>query len=379
MTANGTGANTGNFVYGDASVLEFNYNGSFSASGVTFFPNVDANTVPIFRNARASVSVGGGSPTVVNGIFEVAPGLTVTWTGAGLKTFRNGIRGDGNVTQGPTSGQFVINGATAELGGGGTVTLNANGLSIDPASVTTLSSDKTVDTSSGGIITVGGVLDLNGKTLAGDTTVTSGGTLKGSGTMAGIVTVSGGTVAPGSSIGAITFNNTPTLAGASVLEIDRTASPNADQIIVPGGTLNFGGTLEVVNIGSPLQSGDSFTLFAAGGFGGSTFDNVTLPSLDSGLSWDTSLLDTTGVVTVTGSGGGDTSSHLTIQRVGGSVQLAIIGGAGVSYQLQYSDTLSPANWQNLGDVFVMPLEGTNIITDVTAGTSRFYRAVTTSP
>jgi len=377
LTAAGTGANSSAFVYGDASVLEFNSSGAFSASGVTFFPNVDANTVPIFRNAKANVTVGGGSPTVVNGIFEVAAGLTVTWNSAGTKTFRNGIRGDGNVVQN-TSGQFIINGATAELGGGGTVTLNASGLSIDPASVTTLSSDKTVNTA-GGAMTVGGVLDLNGKTLTADMTVASGGTLKGGGTLAGTATVSnGGTVSPGSSIGTMTFNNAPVLSGTSSLEIDRGANPNADEIAT-GGALTYGGALVVANIGAPLQSGDSFTLFAAGGFSGA-FDSVTLPVLSPGLSWDATLLATTGVLTVTGSGDAGNGGNLAIHSlVGGGVQLMLTGTAGASYQLQYSDTLSPANWQNIGDLFEMPVEGVKNIADLSGAAARYYRTVKSLP
>ncbi|MFN8291488.1 MAG: T9SS type A sorting domain-containing protein [Chitinophagaceae bacterium] len=139
MTGAGTGVNATNFIYRDASILELTT--AFSTAGVTYFPNVTTE-IPIFRTVGI-LSVGAGTNTVINGVLEV--NNNITFLNAGTKTFRNGIRGSGDVN-GSTSGTFIINGATAELGGTGALTTPATGLQIGSASGTTvtLSSHKTI-------------------------------------------------------------------------------------------------------------------------------------------------------------------------------------------------------------------------------------------
>ncbi|TAL03375.1 MAG: hypothetical protein EPO07_06310, partial [Verrucomicrobia bacterium] len=244
LTGNGTGVNAANFVYQSASILEYTLTSNFSASGVTYFPNADASTIPIFRlsGVLGVNTPGGGSATVFNCVFEVTSGNAITWTGAGTKTFRNGIRGAGSVTQG-SAGQFIISGATADLGGG-TLTLGTAGLQINAASVTTLSSDKTIAGTGG--LTVAGTLDLNSKTL--------------------------------------TLAAAPTLSGTIVTEIDRNGgSPLVGKIVLSSGALAYGGTLTVNNIGAPLTGGEEFDLFDATSFSGS-FSATNLPAIAGGLN-----------------------------------------------------------------------------------------------
>ncbi|HRU91457.1 MAG TPA: T9SS type A sorting domain-containing protein [Candidatus Marinimicrobia bacterium] len=116
-------------IYESGSILEYTPTSSFSASGITYFPNVDENTIPIFRITALTSLVGGANPTVINGIIEVASGVNFSWSGAGTKTFRNGIKVYGNMSQG-TSGQFIISATTAEISGTGTASLGSGGLSI---------------------------------------------------------------------------------------------------------------------------------------------------------------------------------------------------------------------------------------------------------
>lgn len=167
-TNNGTGINATGFVYQHSSILEYTLTSAFSASGVTFFPNVNATTIPIFRTTAVITSVGGGSATVINGIFE-ANG-NITFTGAGTKTFRNGITGSGNVV-GTASGKFIINGATAILGGAGLLTLPAtDGLDVGTPTIVTLTSSKVA---SGNIhLLTSSYIELgaNDLTLLGDVT-----------------------------------------------------------------------------------------------------------------------------------------------------------------------------------------------------------------
>src|SRR6185436_1458523 len=66
------------------------------------------------------------------------------------------------------------------------------------------------------------------------------------------------------------------------------------------GTLTYGGSLVVSNVGSALLLGDTFDLF---GFTGSpgAFDSLTLPVLSAGLSWNTSNLGVNGTISVVSS------------------------------------------------------------------------------
>lgn len=141
--------NSNNFVYQHQSILEWAPPGfgTFSTSDVIYFPNVDAVTIPIFRSSNpVQIAVGGGlgNNTIINGVFECNG--NVVWQNAGTKTFRNGIKGTGKVN-GTTSGKFIINGLTAELGGPDSLIVPAvDGLEIGSASGTTVTvtSDKVV-------------------------------------------------------------------------------------------------------------------------------------------------------------------------------------------------------------------------------------------
>jgi autotransporter-associated beta strand protein len=118
-------------------------------------------------------------------------------------------------------------------------------------------------------------------------TVHSGATLGGNGTINGAVTLqSGATLAPGlNGIGTLTLNATPSLAGTTLMEISKGAAPNADQLVISGQPLAYGGTLTVTSVGaSPLAVGDSFTLFAASTYS-NNFTTTNLPALPSNLHW----------------------------------------------------------------------------------------------
>ncbi|MGB4848856.1 MAG: choice-of-anchor D domain-containing protein, partial [Saprospiraceae bacterium] len=244
LTALGTGVNSATHVYNNGSILEWNLaTGNPSSSGITFFPNVVQDTIPIFRFATSTSggTYGAAAQTTFNGKLEIGTGVTVTFIGTGTKTFRNGIIGSGNMTQGTSPsicGQILITGTGGdELGGSGTITLNTNGLSIATGATATLSSDKTINTNT---ISVAGTLSTSTFQLAGSSavSVTSTGTLKGSGTVNGIVTLSG-KVSPGASpgtlnTGAFTFNTNSTY----VFEMGSatgTAGTDWDEIISSGG------------------------------------------------------------------------------------------------------------------------------------------------
>lgn len=142
LTAAGTGVHANNFIYQHASVLEYTLTNAFSTAAVTFFPNVNASTIPVFRITANVVPVGANSFTTINGLFE-ANG-NITFQNTGTKTFRNGITGTGNVTGDPLSGKFTIDGNTADLGGSGLLTLPATGMDIGSNTTVAMVSNKTV-------------------------------------------------------------------------------------------------------------------------------------------------------------------------------------------------------------------------------------------
>jgi len=276
--------------------------------------DVDATTlVSLTKFSGSGALTGGGAQNLSSGSqtwsalqMDTGGGFTIQAAGGGLASATSGTITAAYLTQyrSKTSGDWNAT-ATWEQS-------TDNGANWEGATAAPTSSDGAVTIRNGHTVTVtaavtvnqltvadGGTLDLNGENLTGTATISSGGTLKGNGTVTGVVTVnSGGTVAPGSSIGTLTFDSSPSLGGGTVMEIDKDASPNADKVALRAGTLTYGGTLTVTKPGAgTLATGDSFTLFTASGFSG-WFGSVSLPVLASGLSWDTNKLATSGVLDI---------------------------------------------------------------------------------
>lgn len=191
--------NKNNYVYKNASILEYDQNNSFSASDVTYFPNADANTVPIFRisNVRNN-NVGGKETFLVNGLLQLGNGVSLGWGGTGTKIFRNGIVsiGTSSMDKGASTGPWKIGNGTlgnAELGGStGTLTLkNDAGISIAALCNAKLTSNIKLDTNTKFTVESGAILDFgfdssnvavniirNGSTSGQTFTAASGSTLK---------------------------------------------------------------------------------------------------------------------------------------------------------------------------------------------------------
>jgi autotransporter-associated beta strand protein len=108
-----------------------------------------------------------------------------------------------------------------------------------------------------------GTLRVSGQIGSGAVTVGTNAVLGGNGTVTGPVTVlPTGAVAPGASIGTLTITNDLILGGNLNIEVNRSASPSSDKLVVSGALTNSGaGTLTVSNLGSALLANDSFTIF----------------------------------------------------------------------------------------------------------------------
>ncbi|HUR65923.1 MAG TPA: T9SS type A sorting domain-containing protein, partial [Chitinophagaceae bacterium] len=204
LTGFGTGVNANNYDYEHQSILEYTLSTPFSTANVTYFPNATSGVIPILRTTQAiGLPMGAGTNTTINGVYECNGNISLEL--AGTKTFRNGIRGTGTITALGTSGTFIINGVTAELGGTGGLVVPASGLQIGATTTVTMSSNKTV---TGNISLLADTyIDLGANNL----TVT--------GTMSN-ATVTSYVRTLGS--GKLTLNNVSTGAGGKLFPIGRT-------------------------------------------------------------------------------------------------------------------------------------------------------------
>lgn len=250
-----------------------------------------------------------------------------------------GTTGAGAVTLNPTTARLLVTGEVVPTGSlstyelvlagthpanliSGNISEGAKTLSLvkTNAGTWTLSGNNTY---TGPTTVKEGTLILDGSATSA-VTVQSGATLGGSGTLNAPLTVNaGGTLAPGSSIGTLTVANTVSLAGTTLMELDASASPNADKLNRTGGALAFGGTLTVVNTGPALTGGEVFDLFDATGFSGA-FTVTNLPALGAGLNWWAGNLAVDGTLVVNRAPVGTNVSFAVSQGDSGS--LTVIGG-----------------------------------------------------
>jgi autotransporter-associated beta strand protein len=181
-----------------------------------------------------------------------------------------------------------------------------------------------------------GTLQVNGSLAAGPVNVASGGTLGGAGVISGAVTVNAsGTLAPGG-LGRLTVNNNLTLADGSSTALQVQHSPPTNASVTISGSLTNGGTL-FVNGGLNLAAGDTFKLFNAASYHGA-FTNVVLPALSAGLGWNTSLLNSSGTISVVANAAPIISSasmsgnHFVLSGTGGvpSANFYLLGSTNLS-------------------------------------------------
>jgi len=149
-------------------------------------------------------------------------------------------------------------------------------------------------------------------------TLGAGQTLKGFGAVNGSVQANG-TVAPGASIGTLTFTNDLTLAGTTVMELTRDGGQTNDAMNVLG-NLTYGGTLKLEVAGAtPLQVNDTFKLFSFLTAPGGLFSTVLVPA---GYTFDTTQLSVDGTVKVTSSPLPTTGTNITVTTGPGTVTLS---------------------------------------------------------
>ena len=284
-----TSTNAGGWVFGGASTFS---GGTTLLGQGTVFPK------------RSTVGAPG---SLASGPFGTGP---LVLGGAAMRP-STGSGGDvtlGNATTIVEDTGFPPVGGEYSLIFSGPVTLT-NGTNVLTVDVGSISGNKAV-VFKGTVSESGGVCGLikagNGRlifagtnTFTGATTVTDGTLLlNATNPIAGpIILDAGGSLSPdGAPSGVATATGPLTLNGTLLFTVNRTNSPTCYRLAVPG-TLNYGGTLKVVNAGPGCQAGDTFTIFSASNYVGS-FSNLLLPALAYGLAWNTSQLVVNGTISV---------------------------------------------------------------------------------
>jgi autotransporter-associated beta strand protein len=202
------------------------------------------------------------------GYLVTAAGSLVTNSLAASNSVLNVGGGNGGAATGTCQVDGEIAGPMG-LGkfGTGTMTMTASntysGTTTVGAGSIALSGDGSIGHSATLNIVSGAILDVMART-DGTLTLQSGQTLMGNGTVNGIMaTTSGSTVNPGASVGTLNVENNITLGGRLLLELDTANAQTNDKLQSVSGTITYGGTLEVTNIGPALQVSNVFQLFPA--------------------------------------------------------------------------------------------------------------------
>lgn len=282
-------------------------------------PNGSGNGNVILNGSGALPSGNVLSVLDLNGLNETINGLSTSNSSA-LCLITNSsaapailIAGDNNASS--SFGGSMVDGVA---GGGGTLSLTKTGsgtLTLTGANaytgLTIVSNGTLVASGSIGPVAISNTAALGGTaTLNGDLTANSS-----------------GVVSPGipGSVGALTVTGTAHLTGSTQIKLDAVHGTNDE---ITAGALDFtGGALTVSSLGGTLVSGATFQLFSAPSYPATSFNSITLPSLGSGLGWQTNLTinGTIKVVSVAPSASPKIS---TISVSGGNVILSGTNNAG---------------------------------------------------
>ncbi|WP_044891619.1 beta strand repeat-containing protein [Opitutus terrae] len=276
-----------------------------------------------------NAGAGEGIVNQTGGRFRIGSGANLYLSGQGNGTYN---LNDGTLEIGGWSLHTRYGGSTTSTYalnlGGGTIKVIGSALSTDVNATLVAGSTSTIDTNelgatwsgvlsgtgeltkagaatltlsgsntfSGGTTVSAGTLLVSGALTNSAVTVESGATLAGRGTIKSVAVLGGGTLALGDTRGTMNITDDLTLAGTSTVALYLASDSSYDHLAV-GGTIFANGILSVQLAGtySPL-TGASFDLFD-GTFSG-VFSDPQLPSLGTGLMWNTSALYTDGVISV---------------------------------------------------------------------------------
>lgn len=248
--------------------------GTLHLGGGTLAASGGARTLANAVSLDADTTLGGSAALTLTGPFTLARNRDLTLINTALTTISGVIDESGGARM-----LAKFGGGLLELTGANTYT---GGTLIAEGTVK-------IDNASGSAFGTGAV------------TVASGATLTGAGLFTGALQ-NNGTYAPGNSPALVTLSTfSQGSTGVLEMEIAGLLPGTGYDVLDVTGSLTFGGTLEVTFIDgfTPLVGG-TFDFFDWGSATG-TFATFDLPTLATGLSWDTSLLYTSGELSIDGS------------------------------------------------------------------------------
>jgi autotransporter-associated beta strand protein len=226
---------------------------------------------PLLLAPEAPNLTGSGNVQAFNGARTIANPIqyqsgtnnyTLQVSGSNAMMFTGPVSLNGNDGLGNPTNRFFQVANTALTTLSGVISDNSLGYGFVKTGNGTLALTA-IETYTGPTLITNGTLQVIGQLGSGAVTVATNATLAGTGTVNGPVTVlAGGILAPGNSIGTLTVNSNLSFAGNLAIEVNKSASPASDNILVSG-TLNNTGTgiVTVTNLGPPLVQGDTFTIF----------------------------------------------------------------------------------------------------------------------
>jgi fibronectin-binding autotransporter adhesin len=318
-----SGGFNGSFnLYNNVQMIDYNGNTTLGGSTIHFYSGV---TVSLYG---AGIAMTGNSLTLENGVTIISyynSGNNPVNNAVTLNGLVHFVLGDhnesySNVVSGV--GGFVLDYYNSEI------VFSSSNTYTGPTVIGSSGNSPEVALSGNGSITHSSLIFFGGDdpTVAhfnvsgrSDQTLTlaSGQTLEGVGGVNGnLVLDSGAVLSPGgtNTTDGITTGSNPTgeiaasgnvaLGGTTVIKLDGTTN----DVVQAGGSLTYGGTLNLANIsGTALAAGNSFQIFNAATYSGS-FSGITPATPGAGLSWNTSQLLSSGVISVSGSSGAVISS-----------------------------------------------------------------------
>ena len=217
----------------------------------------------------------------------------------------------------------------------------------------------------------GTVINVASATGSGAVTINSGGTLGGTGSIGGVVTNNaGGTLSPGTSIGTLTLNGNVVLNAGSTNTFEVNGTTPANDQIVLGAAVTYGGVLKIVPSGS-FTVGQTFTLFS--GAGATTAGNFS--SIEGSAGSGQAFSFTNGVLSVV-SAGPSGPATLTSSVSGSTLTFTWPAGQGWTLKSQTNSVSSGLN-PAASAWFSVPggVDGSNSITIDPANPTVFYRLV----
>ncbi len=117
------------------------------------------------------------------------------------------------------------------------------------------------------------------------------------------------------------MNGSQALEAGSTNCVDVKKSTSVANNMVTGlGSVSFGGTLVISNLGSALAAGDAIPLYVATNYSGN-FSQIIPAAPGAGLAWSTSALDTTGTLQVV-TGVNLSPTNIIGQAEGGQLMLS---------------------------------------------------------